>query len=136
MSNAYGWRGCWINVLQDFNFKILHQPKSKHFNVDTFNHNLIGNVNMMNTSLKKSKTSYCCKKLTYKHGLGEEACAKLPNLFMMVEPIVNCDAISQEDPTNFQNEIHKSEVAYRSPILKKIKKPTMDKGTCWELVEA
>ncbi len=35
--NAYGWRGCWIDMLQDFNFKILHQPKSKHSNVDTIN---------------------------------------------------------------------------------------------------
>jgi len=47
----------------------------------------------MKTSLRKSKTSYYYKRWAYKHGLGEEAWAELPNLFM-VEPIVDCDVIS------------------------------------------
>jgi hypothetical protein len=31
-------------MLQNFNFKILHQPRSKHSNVDALRCNLIGNV--------------------------------------------------------------------------------------------
>jgi flavorubredoxin len=26
--NAYGWKGCWIDMLQDFNFKIIDQDLS------------------------------------------------------------------------------------------------------------
>ncbi len=101
--------------------------------MDILSHNIVGNVNLMNTSMRKSNTSYCCKKWAYEHGLGEEACAELPNLFV-VEHVVDCDVVSWEDPTNSQNEIYDNEVAYISPILKKRRRPTMDKGTCWELV--
>ncbi len=34
LSNAYGKKGRWINMLQDFSFKILHCSRSKHTNVD------------------------------------------------------------------------------------------------------
>lgn len=36
---AYGQRGRWIDMLQDFNFKIIHWPRFKHSN-----HNLVGNA--------------------------------------------------------------------------------------------
>jgi hypothetical protein len=42
VSNAYGQRGHWM--LQDFNFKILHQPRSKHSNVESFNRNVVGSA--------------------------------------------------------------------------------------------
>jgi hypothetical protein len=42
--DAYGWKGCWINMLQDFNFKILHRLESKHSNVDALNWNPMGSV--------------------------------------------------------------------------------------------
>ncbi len=35
--DAYGWKGRWINMLQDFTFKILHWLGSKHSNVDALN---------------------------------------------------------------------------------------------------
>jgi hypothetical protein len=44
VSYSYGQKGHWIDMLQDFNFKIIHWPRSKHSNVDAFNHNLVGNV--------------------------------------------------------------------------------------------
>jgi urease accessory protein UreE len=34
ISNAHGRRGRWIDILQDFSFKILHRPGFKHTNVD------------------------------------------------------------------------------------------------------
>jgi hypothetical protein len=34
VSDANGRRGCWIDLLQDFSFKILHRPRMKHTNVD------------------------------------------------------------------------------------------------------
>jgi len=52
----------------------------------------------------------------------------------MVEHIVDYDVISYEDPTSSQNEIQESEVAYRSPLVKKRRRHAMDKGTCWEVV--
>jgi hypothetical protein len=37
VSNAHGWRGRWIDMLQDFNLKVVHMPKLCHYNVDTLN---------------------------------------------------------------------------------------------------
>jgi hypothetical protein len=42
MLDAYGRRGRWIDMLQDFNFKILHRLGSKHSNVDALSRNLVG----------------------------------------------------------------------------------------------
>jgi hypothetical protein len=42
MLDAHGRRGRWIDMLQDFNFKILHKPGLKHTNVDALNRNLVG----------------------------------------------------------------------------------------------
>jgi len=40
--DAHGRRGRWINMLQDFSFKILHRLGLRHTNVDALNMNLIG----------------------------------------------------------------------------------------------
>ncbi len=32
----------WIDMLQDFNFKIVHRPRLKHTNVDVLNRNPVG----------------------------------------------------------------------------------------------
>jgi hypothetical protein len=45
MFNAYGRKGKWISMLQDFDFKIMHRLKSKHMNVDVLNCNLMGDSN-------------------------------------------------------------------------------------------
>ncbi len=42
MSCAHGRRSRLINMLQDFNFKILHRPGLKHINVDALSKNLVG----------------------------------------------------------------------------------------------
>jgi hypothetical protein len=42
ISNAHGTRGGWINMLQDFSFKILHRLGLKHINVDALNRNPVG----------------------------------------------------------------------------------------------
>ncbi len=34
--------GKWMSMLQDFHFKIVHCPKTKHANVDTLSINLVG----------------------------------------------------------------------------------------------
>ncbi len=39
VSDAYGWKGRWINTLQDFSLKIIHKVGSRHTNVDAFNQN-------------------------------------------------------------------------------------------------
>ncbi len=41
MSNAYAKRGKLINMLEDFDFKIVHQASAKHGNFDALNHNLV-----------------------------------------------------------------------------------------------
>jgi len=42
VSNAYGRRGHWIDMLQDFSFKIQHRPGMKHTNVDALSRNPVG----------------------------------------------------------------------------------------------
>jgi hypothetical protein len=42
--NAYGQRGRGIDMLQNFNFKILHRHASKHSNVDTLSRSPISRV--------------------------------------------------------------------------------------------
>jgi hypothetical protein len=44
MLNAYGRRGRWISMFQDFNFKIVYCVGSRHGDVDALNRNPIGNV--------------------------------------------------------------------------------------------
>jgi hypothetical protein len=44
MLDVYGKKGKWINMLQDFSFKIVHCIRSKHGNVDALSRNPIGNV--------------------------------------------------------------------------------------------
>jgi len=39
ISDANGRRGRWIDLLQDFSFKILHRPGMKHINVDALSRN-------------------------------------------------------------------------------------------------
>jgi hypothetical protein len=40
--DANGRRGRWIDMLQDFSFKILHRPGMKHTNVDALSRNPVG----------------------------------------------------------------------------------------------
>jgi hypothetical protein len=42
VSNAHGKTSRWIDMLHDFNFKILHRPGLKHTNVDVLSKNLVG----------------------------------------------------------------------------------------------
>jgi len=42
VSDTHGRRGRWIDMLQDFSFKILHRPSLKHTNVDALSRNLVG----------------------------------------------------------------------------------------------
>lgn len=42
MSDAHGRKGCLVNMLQDFCFKIIHRVGGKHTNVDTLRRNLVG----------------------------------------------------------------------------------------------
>jgi hypothetical protein len=40
--DAYGRRGRWIDMLQDFSFKIIHRPGMKHTNADALSRNPVG----------------------------------------------------------------------------------------------
>jgi len=40
--NAYGRRGRWIAMLQDFQFKIIHRARSIHLSIDALSRNLVG----------------------------------------------------------------------------------------------
>jgi hypothetical protein len=42
VSDASGRRGRWIHLLQDFDFKIVHQPGLRHTNVDALSRNPVG----------------------------------------------------------------------------------------------
>jgi hypothetical protein len=42
VSDAHGRRGRWIDMLQDFSFKIVHRPGMKHTNVDALSRNPVG----------------------------------------------------------------------------------------------
>ncbi len=42
VSDANGRRGRWIDLLQNFSFKILHRPGLKHGNVDALSRNPVG----------------------------------------------------------------------------------------------
>ncbi len=42
VSDAHGRRGRWVDMLQDFNFKIIHRPGLRHTNIDALSRNLVG----------------------------------------------------------------------------------------------
>jgi hypothetical protein len=42
VSGAHGRRGRWIDMLQDFSFKIIHRPGLRHTNVDALSRNPVG----------------------------------------------------------------------------------------------
>jgi hypothetical protein len=42
VSDAHGRRSRWIDMLQDFSFKILHRPGLRHTNADALSRNLVG----------------------------------------------------------------------------------------------
>jgi len=42
VSDANGRRGRWVDMLQDFSFKIIHRPRLKHTNVDALSRNPVG----------------------------------------------------------------------------------------------
>ncbi len=51
--DVYGRRGKWINTLQDFNFKIVHQAWVKHTNVDALSHNPVDVANECENLIEK-----------------------------------------------------------------------------------
>jgi len=42
VSDAHGRRGRWIDLLQDYSFKIVHRPEMKHVNADALSRNPVG----------------------------------------------------------------------------------------------
>jgi hypothetical protein len=42
VSNAHGRRGRWIDLLQDYSFKIVHRPGMRHANADALSRNPVG----------------------------------------------------------------------------------------------
>jgi len=44
VSDAHGWRGRWVDMLQDFSFKIVHRPGLRHTNVDALSRNPVGSA--------------------------------------------------------------------------------------------
>jgi hypothetical protein len=42
MSDAHGRRGRWIDLLQDYSFKIVHRPGMRHENADALSQNPVG----------------------------------------------------------------------------------------------
>jgi hypothetical protein len=55
VSNAHGRRGRWIDMLQDFSFKIVHRPSMRHANADALSRNPVGKLQMMMISVGKSR---------------------------------------------------------------------------------
>ncbi len=44
VSDAHGRRGRWIDMLQDYSFKIVHRLGMKHMNVDALSRNPVGSA--------------------------------------------------------------------------------------------
>jgi hypothetical protein len=44
VSDAHGRRGRWVDMLQDFSFKIIHQSGLMHINVDALSRNPVGPI--------------------------------------------------------------------------------------------
>jgi len=42
VSDANGRRGRWVDMVQDFSFKIIHRPRLRHTNVDALSRNPVG----------------------------------------------------------------------------------------------
>ncbi len=42
VSDAHGKRGRWVDMLQNFSFKIIHRPGLRHTNVDALSRNPVG----------------------------------------------------------------------------------------------
>ncbi len=42
VSDAHGKRGRWVDMLQDFIFKIIYRPGLRHTNVNALSRNLVG----------------------------------------------------------------------------------------------
>ncbi len=42
VSDTHGRRGRWVDMLQDFSFKIIHRPGLRHMNVDALSRNPVG----------------------------------------------------------------------------------------------
>jgi len=55
VSDAHGRRGRWIDMLQDFSFKIVHQPGMRHANVDALSRIRWDKLWMMKISTRKSR---------------------------------------------------------------------------------
>jgi len=55
LSDAHGRRGRWVGMLQDFNFKIVHQPGLRHTNVDALSRNQLDQLQMMMILVKRSR---------------------------------------------------------------------------------
>lgn len=78
--DAYGQRGRWIDMLQDFNFKILHRSRFKHMNANVFNKNVVNKAKEDENSPKKSKKLDYCGKWVYGHGVEGEVFIIPPHL--------------------------------------------------------
>jgi hypothetical protein len=55
VSNAHGWKGRWIDMLQDFNLKITHRPKLHHYNGNALSKTWSTKLWMMMILMKKIK---------------------------------------------------------------------------------
>jgi hypothetical protein len=42
VSDAHGRKGRWIDLLQDYSFKIVHRPGMRHVNADALSQNPVG----------------------------------------------------------------------------------------------
>jgi len=42
VSDANGRKGRWVDMLQDFSFKIIHQPRLRHTSIDVLSRNPVG----------------------------------------------------------------------------------------------
>jgi putative transposase len=56
VSDAHGRRGRWVDMQQDFSFKIVHRPGLRHTNADALSRNPVGLAIEERILVKKSKT--------------------------------------------------------------------------------
>jgi hypothetical protein len=76
----YTLEGCWISMLQDFNFKIVHRAGARHANVDALSYNQL--IHMMRMGILGWKYKMRRKMLMWHMSGNPLPCVRISLLFL------------------------------------------------------
>ncbi len=103
--------------------------------MDAFNHNPIGNVEFDEDFFIEIQNVKLLQEMGIQTWIGSRSLKSIGviNLFM-IEPIVDCDVVNQEDLANLQHYIIENGDKGSSVVTRKRRRFVLDKKTCWDLV--